>query len=337
MRFASPEAFILFLLIPLYIYFYRESKEKKGLPFPGVSLIKGLKSSYKTFLFKSLFPFRLLILILLIFSLARLQAGYEKTEVKVKGIDIMLAIDTSKSMLAQDLLPKNRMQATKNVIADFIKLQQGNRIGMVVFSGKSFTLSPLTLDYELLLDLLNEVSVNSVKIDGTAIGEAIANSLYRFNYESKERSRVIILLTDGENNSGKIEPRKAAEMAAIKGVKIYAVGAGKTEGAPIPLTNPYTGDVEYARDLNGDILLSKVNEADLIDIAKTTGGEYFRANDTRTLQDIYKKISQLEKSEIETQTIKGYSEKMDYFLIPAFILILLEFLLRKIILNPVKL
>jgi Ca-activated chloride channel family protein len=336
MRFASPEAFILLLLIPVYIYFYREGKPLKGLPFPTLALLKNIKPDFKTYLYKIIFPFRLIILILLIFALARLQFGFEKTEVKIRGVDIMLAIDTSKSMLAQDLLPKNRMEATKNVIADFIKLQQGNRIGMVVFAGKSFTLSPLTLDYNLLGELLSEVSVNTVKIDGTAIGEAIANSLYRFDFQNKERNRIIILLTDGENNSGKIEPEKAAEMAAIKGVKIYAVGAGKTEGAPIPLTNPYTGEVEFARDLNGDILLSKVNENDLLEIAKTTGGEYFRANDTKTLQNIYKKINELEKTEIVTNTRKGYSEKMYYFLIPALILLFLEFFLNKIILNPLK-
>ncbi len=337
MRFATPEAFLLFILLPFLFYYYLKGVAGAGgLPFPTLSFIKQAKRGIKARIYLLIFPIRLVIFILLIFTLARFQYGYEKTESKVNGIDIILGIDTSKSMLAQDLLPKNRIQAAKDVIRDFIKLQNGNRLGMIVFSGKSFTLCPLTLDYDILLNILNEVNVDTVKIDGTAIGEAIANSLYRFNYDIKDRNRVIILLTDGENNSGKIEPQKAAEMAAIKKVKIYTVGVGKKEGAPIPLTNPYTGYVDYARDLNGNILISKVNETDLIEISNTTGGEYFRANDTKSLQDIYSKIGQLEKSEIRTTTFKSYSEKMSYFLIPALILMLLDFLLNKRFLNPVR-
>lgn len=337
MRFASPEVLLLLFVLPILVYFNKKKKNKsEGIPFPTLFLFQNEKPGFKTWLCKTLFPIRLLIFILIIFSLARFQSGYERIEEKIKLVDIILAIDVSKSMLAEDMYPKNRILAAKNVIADFIKVQKENRIGMVAFSGKSFTMSPLTFDYDILLEILNEIDVETVKIDGTAIGEAIANSLFRFGYDPLIRSRVIILLTDGENNSGKITPKMAAEMALIKKVKIYTIGVGKPKGTPIPLVNPYTGESDYARDINGNILYSKVNEPDLIKIAKITGGEYFRATDTNTLQNIYNKINELEKSEIITNKFKNYNEKMYYFLIPAFVLMIFYFIMNIRVLNPVS-
>lgn len=337
MHFASPQAFILLLLIPLYFYLNRIlNYNRKALPFPNLSsLAAETKLGFKAKIYGLLLPLRLIIILLLIITAARPQFGFERKENKIKGIDIILAVDTSKSMLAEDLSSRNRIETSKEVISDFIKHQQGNRIGLVVFSGKSFTLSPLTLDYNLLLEELKQVNVDTVKIDGTAIGEAIVNCLYRFNYD-QERSRVIILLTDGENNAGNIEPQLATDMARVKKVKIYTIGVGKLEGAPIPLANPYNGTVEYARDINGNILLSKVKEADLIEISKKTGGDYFRATDSKTLTEIYQKINKLEKSEVTTITYKNYQEKMHLFLIPALLLVLLDFLLNKKILNPLR-
>ncbi|MBC7475949.1 MAG: VWA domain-containing protein [Candidatus Sericytochromatia bacterium] len=335
-QFETPQAFILLLLIPLYFYLNRFlSKQINGLPFTSLEVIKKSPIGLKAKLYRFLLPLRLLILVLLIFSLARPQFGFEKKETKIKGIDIMLAIDTSKSMLAEDLSNKNRIETSKEVISNFIKQQKGNKIGLVVFSGKSFTLSPLTLDYDILLNQLKEVNVDTVKVDGTAIGDAIINCIYRFNYDKKQ-TRIIILLTDGENNSGQVEPLSAINVAISKKVKIYTIGVGKPEGAPMPFRNPDNGVTEYARDINGNILLSKINESDLITIADKTGGTYFRATDNKALQEIYVKINSLEKSEVSTITSKIYQEKMSYFLIISLILILIDFLLNKKFLNPIR-
>lgn len=335
MNFHSPQAFILLLLIPVYLYFNSKVVTTKGIPYPYLSFLPSRKMGFKAQLYNLILPLRLLILLLLVLTLARPQYGYEVKQEKTKGIDIMLTVDTSKSMLAEDLLPKNRIEAAKEVITNFVKAQNNNRIGLVIFSGKSFTLSPLTFDYDIILSLLKEITVDSVKIDGTAIGEAISNAIYRFSYD-RQRSKVIILLTDGENNAGQIEPKKAAEIAKLKKVKIYTIGVGKTEGAPIPLFNPVTGEKDYARDMTGSVLLTKINENELIDISTKTGGAYFRAIDTNSLDKIYKKINALEKTDIVSSTYKVYQEKFYIFLLIALCLILLDFLLSKIILNPVR-
>lgn len=335
MHFHSPIAFILLILIPIYLYLNKVIISSKGFPFPSLSFLKTNKVGLKAKIYQLTLPLRLSIILFLIFALARPQYSFETKEEKVKGIDIMLALDTSKSMLAEDLKPKNRLQASIEVISEFIKMQNTNRLGLIVFSGKSFTLSPLTLDYDILLNLIKEVTVDSVKIDGTAIGEAIVNSIYRFNYQ-KDINKVLILLTDGENNAGKVDPYKASEIAKLKGVKIYTIGVGQIEGAPIPLVNPYTGEKDYAKDINGNVLLSKINENQLVEIAVKTGGSYYRATDKNSLEKIYRKIDALEKTEIVSKTYTTYQEKYHVFLLAALILMLTDFLLNKYILNPVR-
>jgi Ca-activated chloride channel family protein len=261
----------------------------------------------------------------------------KKTEITVKGVDIMLAVDTSDSMLAKDLGEKNRIETAKEVISKFIARQNGNRLGLVVFSGASFTLSPLTLDYEMISNAIKDVDVSTVKIDGTAIGDAIVNALYRFDYSNKNRNKVIILLTDGENNSGKVAPEKATGMAINKKVKIYTIGIGKAEGTPLIIKDPLTGKEKYSKDVFGNTIYSKINEEDLVKMAKATNGYYFQAIDKKALENIYNKINMLEKAEVVTSKINNYSEKMAYFLIPALILLLLDFLLSKKFLTVVKL
>jgi len=337
MYFLNQEAFFAFLLIPIYIFFYlKYFKSKRSLPFPPLSITNKIKTGFKAKLHYFLLPLRVLILIFLILALARPQIGYEKTEKKVKGIDIILDVDVSQSMQAEDFFPKTRIDVSKEVISNFISLQSSNRLGMLVFSGKAFTLCPLTLDYEILQTLLKELTTDTVKIDGTAIGDAIATSLYRFDYSIEKRSKVIILLTDGENNAGIVSPLKSARMASLKKVKIYTIGVGQTEGKAIPIIDPKTGKISNVLDWNGNIVLSKINEPELIKIAKETGGEYFKASDKQTLENIYEKIAKLEKTELTIAKYKRYSEKMYYFLIPAIILILLDFLLNRIILITVK-
>jgi len=328
MKFANPEVFFLFLLIPFYLVFFLKKQRKNALPLPSLVVIKNLKSGVKSVIYYLILPIRLLIIILFIFALARPQEGFEKIESEVKGVDIILAVDTSKSMLAEDLQPQNRIQAAKEVLINFIERQQGNRLGLIVFSGRSFTLSPLTLDYDLLKQLLADIDTETVEVDGTAIGDSLANALYRFDYGSK-RNRVVILLTDGENNSGKINPPKATEMAQLKNVKVYTIGVGKPEGAPVPIINPYSGEREYAVDLQGNVLISKVNENELKEIAKNTGGSYFRASDRKMLESVYQEIDQLEKVALVSKIFVSYQEKMAIFLLPAIFLLICEFILNK--------
>lgn len=335
MIFKYPQVFFLILLIPLLIFqTIKNSKKTNAIPLSTANFFDLIKTSnYKTFLLKLILPIRIIIILLMIFAISRPQAVKEKMEVSIKGVDIMLALDTSESMLAKDLTPKNRLEAAKEVIAKFVKRQKDNRIGLVVFSGSSFTLSPLTFDYDIILDLLSDINVDTVRVDGTAIGDAITNSLYRFNYSNNSRNKVIILLTDGENNSGNVSPEKASSMSSNKKVKIYTIGIGKPEPTYIPRIDPVTGQEMKAKDAFGQVLVAKINESSLKAIAKATQGEYFRAIDTSSLENIYNKINMIEKGELEKKKLKIFSELYLYFLIPAFILSILELLLSRVLLR----
>lgn len=333
MIFKYPQVFFLIFLLPLYIYqIIKISKKNNPIPFPTSIFFEKIKySNYKIVLLKLVMPLRVLILILLIISAARPQIIKEKIEVSIKGVDIILALDTSESMLAKDLSP-NRLEVAKDVISKFIKKQKENRIGLIVFSGKSFTLSPLTFDYDLVLELLHDIDVETVKVNGTAIGDAIANSLYRFKYNDISRNKVIVLLTDGENNSGSISPEKATALSKNKGVKIYTIGVGGLKPAYIPVIDPITGKEIHSQNQ----LVSQLNESSLKAIAKATQGEYFRAKDSKTLEDIYNKINMIEKGELEKKKLKIFSELYLYFLIPAFILLLLNFISSRTILKVTR-
>jgi len=260
MFFANYWAFLLFIFIPFYIYFYFKNKNN-SIIFNKTNFFEN-KLTLKIIIYKILFPVRIIILSLLIFSIARPQVTNEKQEQIIKGIDLVLSIDLSKSMLAQDLNP-NRISVAKEVISNFIKKQKDNRIGLVVFAGRSFTLSPLTTDYKALESMINNLSTETIEIDGTAIGIAIVNSTYLFN--NKDRTKVVILLTDGENNVNEISIEKSIEIANYKNIKIYTIGLGKKEGVPIPI-KIFDNNIVYARDINGNIIYSKINEEDLIKI-----------------------------------------------------------------------
>lgn len=335
MFFSDTIALWLLVSVPIYYKIQKENKKERFIPLSTVYIVRNIKKSWKTNLYSKLPIIKTLSLILLIFALARPQKGYEIKETKIKGVDVALAIDTSKSMLAEDIGKKNRIETSKEVISKFINKQTNNRLGLIVFSGKSFTLSPMTNDYDFLMEQLKTVDTNIVKIDGTAIGEAISNAVYMFD-KNKNKSKVLILLTDGENNMGKISPLRASEFAKIKGLKIYTIGVGKKEGTPLSIVDPYTGQKDFLRDFNGNIILSKINEEDLKNIAEITKGEYFSAEDKNTLDAIYSKINSLEKAEIITKNYMKYSEKFHYFLIPALILALMVFILENTILNILK-
>ena len=258
---------------------------------------------------------RMAVVFIFILALARPQAGQKEEEIITEGIDIMLTLDISGSMKAEDFSPQNRLGAAKDVLREFIKSRRNDRIGMVVFSRYSFTQCPLTLDYGALLELLDKVDIGMVE-DGTAIGTALSNAVNRLR-DSGAKSRIIILLTDGVNNAGKIDPLTAAKAAKTLGIKIYTVGAGKPGGAMYPVQDSIFGK-RYVR------MDTEIDEALLKNIADETGGLYFRAKDKEGLMEIYKTIGQLEKTKIETKEYADYTEIAGLFILPGFILLLLE-------------
>jgi Ca-activated chloride channel family protein len=263
------------------------------------------------------FVFRLLAICCIIFALARPQTRNDEQLVTGEGIDIVLCLDISGSMLAQDFTP-NRMEAAKNVAAEFIDNRPTDRIGLVIFSGESFTMCPLTTDRTVLKTQLFNVQSGLLE-DGTAIGSGLATGVDRLK-GSPSKSKVIILLTDGENNGGLIDPNTAKEIAKSVGVKVYTVGMGTEGYAPVPVQTP--GGVVYQKE--------KVNidEKLLTQIATETGGRYYRARDNESLKNIYSEIDQLEKSKIETSTLRRYSEQFFPFALAAALFLLLELVLR---------
>jgi Ca-activated chloride channel family protein len=323
MHLADPVFLLLLPVIPLLVWLYRRNRKRGpgGLRFSDFSVIRLIRPSPLIRFTHLPMALRILAIGLAIFALSRPQSGVRGEEVSTEGIDIILALDISGSMRAEDFKPRNRLFVAKQVIADFIKGRRSDRIGMVVFSGRSFTQCPLTLDYNVLLGLLDQVQIGMIE-DGTAIGMGLANSVNRLR-QSNARSRVIILLTDGVNNTGAIDPITTARVASALGVKIYTVGVGKEGGAPIPIDDPIFGRT-YARNRDGSLVLTEIDEPSLKEIARITDGAYFRATDAATLADIYHKIDALERTEIKTIEYTRYHELFPYLLIPALMLALSE-------------
>jgi Ca-activated chloride channel homolog len=316
--FSQPAFFGLFILVPLLVYWeLQQSGRKQGtLLVSSVRPFMGLRS-WKNILRPVPFILRLLALCSLIIALARPQTRYDEQQVNGEGIDIMLCLDISGSMLSQDFQP-NRMEAAKNVAAEFIDNRPTDRIGLVIFSGESFTMCPLTTDRAMLKTQLYNVQSGLLE-DGTAIGSGLATGVDRLR-SSPSKSKVIILLTDGENNGGLIDPNTAKEIAKAEKVRVYTIGMGTEGYAPVPVQTP--GGVVMQRE--------KVNidEKLLTQIAKETGGQYYRAKDNESLKNIYTSIDSLEKSRIEVTAIRHYTERFFPFALAAAILLLLDLLLR---------
>ncbi len=315
----------LLLLFPvlgyfIYQFFYNKNfKYFSSIKYPDLKKISSLKlSSPRLHARKYLIALKLLALFMFILALARPQSGQRSQDTEIKGIDIMLALDISGSMQAEDFKPSNRLQVAKKVLADFIKGRKTDRMGLVVFAGESFTQCPLTLDYNIILEQLRQIKFGIIA-DGTAIGMAIANSINRLRY-SKAKSKVIILLTDGVNNAGVIDPVTAAQAAESFNIKIYTIGAGKKGGAPIPYHHPVFGK-RYIRKPDGTLYLTELDENTLKQIANLTGAKYFRATDSSTLRQIYKKIDKLEKTKIKTKQYLQYTENFIPFLITGLLLL----------------
>lgn len=304
----------LLILIPLLIWFYQRygRRQEATLRYPTLQILKNLSHKKARIKVATIQASKLLGLMLLIFALARPQKGSEVREYSTEGIDIMLVLDISTSMKAVDFKP-NRLEAAKTVARKFIDGRHNDRIGLTVFAAESFLQCPLTIDYGVLKELVRQVDFINEKYDGTAIGIAIANATNRLR-ESQAKSRVMILLSDGRNNAGAIDPRTAAQMAAAFDIKIYTIGAGKLGQAPYPVTLP-GGYVQY------QLMDVEIDEELLTAIAQMTGGKYFRATDEKSLSTIYEEISNLEKTEIKVKDFVNYSELYHYFLLPAILLL----------------
>lgn len=321
-EFLNKEFFWLFLLLPLAILWYI-FKNKKQTAELQISTLKGFKST-NSWLPKArhlLFILRLLALGFLIVAMARPRTVDVSSKTKTtRGIDIVMAIDVSASMLAKDLLP-NRLEALKNVASDFIKGRPNDRIGIVEYAGESYTKTPITSDKAIVLRSMEEVKYNTIIEGGTAIGMGLGTAVNRIK-DSKAKSKVIILLTDGVNNSGQIDPKTASNLAVEYGIKVYTIGLGSNGMALSPIGILPNGSFQYGR------VQVEIDEALLKDIAKVTGGKYFRATDNRKLQEIYNEINKLEKTDVEEFKFYNFQEKFRPLVLLALGLLVLEFLLR---------
>ena len=306
-RFADPEYLYLLLIVPLLVYWYwtRRGKGSSKIRFSDIGIVKKVGKTTKQHLRHSVFLLRLLFLSMIILALARPQSGSKMKETSTEGVDIVLALDVSSSMLAEDFKP-NRLEATKRVASEFIEGRQNDRLGMVIFAGESFTQCPLTLDYGVLLNLLESTKVADQDWDGTAIGMGIVNAVNRLR-DSKAKSKVIILLTDGVNNRGQVDPITAARIAQSFDVKIYTIGAGSRGTALYPVNDPLMGKRYIPRPV-------EIDEDVLKEIANITEARYFRATNNKKLADIYNEIGEMEKTKIEVQEFTRYDELFVYFL-----------------------
>jgi Ca-activated chloride channel family protein len=316
-RFATPIAFVLLAIVPLLILWLIRYKRGRtsDIVYSDLRLVKAARPGGRVWAEFVSPGVRLLGLALLIVALARPQTGNVNTETTTEGIDIILTLDISGSMKAEDFKPQNRLYVSKEVIKDFIRSRTNDRIGLVVFARESFTQCPLTLDYNILLNFLDQVTFDMVE-DGTAIGMAIANSCNRLK-DSPAKSKVIILLTDGVNNAGEINPVTAAEIAKTLGIRIYAIGAGKPGPAPYPVDDPVFG----RRYVNVE---NEIDEESLRQIAQLTDGKYYRAKDVAGLKETYDEISSLETTKIETKQYLQFKELYMYLMTLGFGLILVE-------------
>lgn len=318
MTFAHPYFFLLLLLVPLaiWLYLWRE-KRPATFTLSTIGAFRGRKVSWRTRLCWLPFALALLAFISGVVALARPQSSNAYSTESTEGINIVLALDISGSMLAKDLQP-NRFEAAKSVAGEFVSSRPYDNIGLVVFAGESYTQCPLTTDHAVLLNMINGVEMGLVN-DGTAIGSGLATAVNRLK-EIKEGSKVVILLTDGTNNSGTIAPVTAAEIAASFGIRVYTIGVGTMGEALYPIQT-YLG-VEYVS------MPVEIDEASLKQIASATGGQYFRATDNNSLHKIYEEIDQLEKVKLKVESFTQKEELFPPYLWTALILLFAALLLR---------
>ncbi len=321
-EFANPKLLWLLLLVPLAIIWYilRHKKQEASVNFSDLKGMVKLPKTWKAYLRHLLFALKMAALALLIVALARPQSSSTNSTSNIEGIDIVMAMDVSGSMLARDLKP-DRLTAAKNVASDFVKDRPGDRMGLVIFSGETFTQVPLTTDHGVMLNMLAEMK-NGLIDDGTAIGDGLATAISRLK-DSEAISKVVILLTDGMNNAGSVDPYTAAEMAKLFGVRVYTIGVGSYGTAPYPVQTPFGTQMQQMK--------VEIDEKLLTTIANSTGGKYFRATNNQKLDEIYAEIDKLERSKIEVTEFRRLHEEFYPLVALALALLLLEFLLRKTI------
>jgi len=315
--------YLLLLIIPAIVWYVLKRKKRYAtLQVSNSFAFEGIKPSWKDRLQHLPFILKMLAFVMLVVALARPQSTNSWQNVSTEGIDIVVAIDISSSMLSEDLKP-NRLEAAKNVASSFISGRPNDNIGLVVFSAESFTQCPLTTDHAVLLNLFGGIRSGMIE-DGTAIGLGLANAVNRIK-DSPAKSKVIILLTDGSNNRGDIDPITAAGIAKTFGVRVYTIGIGTRGKAPYPFQTAY--GVQYQ---NIDVV---IDEAPLRQIASITGGKYYRATDNSKLKSIYKEIDQLEKTKMKVHEYSKKNEEYRAFGVAALILLLLEIFLRNTVLR----
>ncbi len=317
--YANPEAFYLYALIPVLIawYIFRLNKKHPSLKMPNMRAFEGIRPGWKQRFRHLGFILRLVALSLVIFALARPQTSSSRKSEVTEGIDIVLTIDVSTSMLAEDLKP-NRLQSAKLNAMDFVDARINDRIGIVVFAAESYTQCPVTIDHTVLKQLFTDIKTGIIQ-DGTAIGAGLATAINRLK-DSKSESKVIVLLTDGDNNAGNIAPETAADIAKTFGIRVYTIGVGSKGKAPYPVKTPFGTQYQYIQ--------ANINEELLQQIAETTGGEYFRATDNKSLEEIYKNIDRLEKTKIDVSYFSKKTEGFLPFVLAALGVFFLELLLR---------
>jgi len=308
------------LVVAVMIWYYarRQSVRSAAVKYSDVRIVSRAARSHRR-RYRIILPILRIAAIALFFvAFARPRSGTEVREISSKGVDIMLALDISSSMQAEDFKPHNRLYVAKEELKKFVSRRVNDRIGLVVFSRHSFTQCPLTVDYGVLLRFVDQIDVGAIE-DGTAIGMAIANGVNRLR-ESDAKSKIIILLTDGENNAGEIDPITAAGLATAFNIKIYTIGAGRPGNAMYPVDDPLFGKRYVYQP-------TKINEESLQEIAKVTGGKYFRARSEKELEQIYTEIDSMEKTEIQVSASIQYKELFHYFTIAGLILLALEVVL----------
>jgi Ca-activated chloride channel family protein len=321
-EFANPKLLWLLLLVPLTILWYvlRHKKQEASMQFSDTNGFAQLPKTWKAYLRHLLFALKMAALALLIVALARPQSSSTNSTSNIEGIDIVMAMDVSGSMLARDLKP-DRLTAAKNVASDFVKGRPGDRMGLVIFSGETFTQVPLTTDHGVMLNMLAEMK-NGLIEDGTAIGDGLATAISRLK-DSEAISKVVILLTDGLNNAGSVDPYTAAEIAKLYGIRVYTIGVGSYGTAPYPVQTPFGTQIQQMK--------VEIDEKLLNTIAFQTGGKYFRATSNQKLDEVYQEIDKLERSKIEVTEFRRLHEEFYPLVAWALALLLLEFLLRKTI------
>lgn len=325
-HFANPEFLWLLVSIPILVVWYI-LKYKHSLVPLKVSTVTGFKRTQPGFRVKfhhTPFLLRIVAIMLFIVALARPQSSSSSREIETEGIDIVIALDISGSMLAEDFKP-NRLEAAKKITEKFIDSRENDRIGLVIFSAKSFTQCPITIDHTVLKNLLKEIKSGLIE-DGTAIGMGLATAVDRLK-DSKARSRVIILLTDGINNTGIISPLTAAELAKNFGIRVYTIGVGTIGKAPYPFQTPF--GIQY---MNVDV---EIDEPLLKQIAAETGGKYFRATNNRALETIYKEIDTMEKTKIKQTVYTTFTDLFFPFVLVGSILFVTELLLKLLVFRKI--